>query len=98
MTPEHRTVSRKTPQDGKLEVSPSTAAALVALGDEFPLDCLGARSRGRLVAMPCTCEKANANGAHVHYFVESDSLRTLVPETVVQVEIETEARSVRISR
>jgi hypothetical protein len=36
-TIEHRTVSRKTPDDGKLEITTSAAGRLETLGARFPL-------------------------------------------------------------
>jgi hypothetical protein len=46
--------------------------------------------------LPCTCTKAAATGAHVHFFLESEPLKGLAPETVVRVEIETDAKRVRV--
>lgn len=88
---EQRPVSRKTPLDGKLEISPAAAARLGALGAEFPLASAGREGTGRLQSLACTCVKG-AGGAHVHHFVESPILRDLAPGTEVRVEVD-EARS-----
>jgi hypothetical protein len=96
MIHENRTVSRKTPNDGKLEISPVAASVVAAFGHEFDIEASGQPARARLVGMPCTCRKANAEGAHVHYFLESEPLKELTPESVVRVEIEEGERRVRI--
>lgn len=85
---EQRTVSRKTPKDGKLEISAAAAAQLASLGDSFPLRTEGGEGRARLHAMSCTCEKATTSGPHLHHFVESDVLRALEPGTDVRVAID----------
>jgi hypothetical protein len=87
------TVSRKTPLDGRLEVSPGTSRRLAALGDELTLVCDGREGTARLHDMACTCAKAS-DGAHVHHFVESPLLTVLVPGTVVRVELDERATAV----
>ncbi len=62
---EHRTVSRKTPGDGKH-------------GD------------GALGTMPCTCR--GHDKPHVHYFVESDLLRSLAAGSEVDLFLDEDAR------
>ena len=96
MIAENRTVSRKTRRDGKLEISPSAASVIAAFGDDFQLETDGIAARGRLIGMPCTCSKATSNGSHVHYFVESESLKLLAPAAVVRVEIEKGTQTVRV--
>jgi len=85
---ERSTVSRKTPLDGKLEISAATAAKLQTLGASFPLRTAGGEGRARLHEMSCTCTKAGASGQHLHHFLESDALRSLEPGTDVRVELE----------
>lgn len=85
---EQRTVSRKTPLDGKLEISAAAAARLQPLGDSFPLRTEGAEGRGRLHEITCTCTKAAASGQHQHHFIESALLRVLEPNTEVRVEFD----------
>lgn len=85
---EHRTVSRKTPVDGKLEISEAAAHQLAALGASFPLRTARGESRGKLIEMTCTCAKAATSGQHRHHFVESDALRALEPDSEVRVEID----------
>src|SRR5678815_6178379 len=69
---EHRTVSRKTPGDGKLEITKSAAERLEPLGAQFSLLVDGKHGDGALGTMPCTCR--GHDKPHVHYFVESDLL------------------------
>lgn len=84
---ENRTVSRKTPGDGRLEISAGAADRLRgALPDEFPLRVNGEPGRGRVERMPCTCRKAA--GAHEHWFLSGEPLRALVPERVVGVALD----------
>jgi hypothetical protein len=82
---EQRTVSRKTPLDGKLEISPEAASRLQSLGDSFPLRTDAGEGRGSLHEMSCTCSKAAASGQHQHHFIESDVLRALEPNSEVRV-------------
>lgn len=84
---ETRQVSRKTPLDGKLEISAEAASRLATLGAEFTLVSAGRTDIGRLRAMTCTCAKM-ASGSHVHHFLESPLLRSLTPGSEVGVEME----------
>lgn len=83
---EVRQVSRKTPLDGKLEITPATAARLVALGPELVVRAAGREDRARLESMSCTCAKG-AGAAHVHHFIESPAFVTLTPGSDVRVEL-----------
>jgi hypothetical protein len=89
------TVSRKTPLDGKLEISPATASRLSALGQEFTLRSAGREGAARLAELECTCAKAGAGG-HVHHFVESEILRVLAPGGAVRVELDDRAGALRV--
>lgn len=68
--------------DGKLEISGGAAKRLTE-STPLAVDLNGVRGQGTLVSMPCTCRDV----AHVHYFLESESFRTLSPETEVEVRI-----------
>ena len=91
MTPEHgpgrlveqRTVSRKTPGDGKLEVTKVAATALQSLGPAFPVVLDDRHGDARIGTMPCTCR--GDENPHVHYFVESDLFRGLIAGTTVNL-------------
>ena len=80
---ERRTVSRKTPGDGKLEITKVAAGRLEPLGTEFPLAVDDERGRGSLASRPCTCR--GGDKPHVHYFVESDLLRSLAAGSEVDL-------------
>jgi hypothetical protein len=85
---EQRAVSRKTPLDGKLEISAAAAARLQMLGSSFALRTEGNEASATLIQMTCTCSKGGAAGQHLHHFVESDALRSLEPGTEVRVELD----------
>ena len=85
---EQRIVSRKTPLDGRLEISASTVTQLEPLGETFALRTAHGEGQARLYAMTCTCAKSESTGQHVHHFVESDVLRALEPGTHVRLELE----------
>lgn len=81
---EVREVSRKTPGDGRLEITEASARRLAMHGTQLPVAVDESQGDGRLVAMACTCEKAGASGGHTHHFVESPLFRLLpAGETVV---------------
>jgi hypothetical protein len=84
---ERRVVSRKTPQDGKLEVSAEAAERLAAVGGALALVSQGREGTATLRSMECTCAKGAGTG-HVHHFVESDLFMSLVPGTEVHVAFE----------
>jgi len=85
---EHRTVSRKTPLDGRLEISESTVAHLEPLCTTFRVRTAHGEGSARLQAMTCTCAKSESSGQHVHHFVESDVLRALEPGERVRLELD----------
>ena len=80
---EHRTISRKTPGDGKVEITKVAAGRLETLGDAFAVRVASADGRAKLGEMPCTCRGKDA--PHVHYFVESELFRSLVPGSTVEL-------------
>jgi hypothetical protein len=83
---EQRTVSRKTPLDGKLEISAAAAARIQTLGSSFVLRTDVHDASARLIELTCTCSKGGTGGQHLHHFIESDALRSLEPGTEVRVE------------
>jgi hypothetical protein len=80
---EQRTVSRKTPGDGKLEVTKVAAETLESLGSEFRVVVDDRAGDARLAMMPCTCR--GGDKPHVHYFVESDLFRSLTVGSTVDL-------------
>jgi hypothetical protein len=87
---ERRTVSRKTPGDGKLEITKSAAHRLETLGADFPLVVDGKRGDGALGTLPCTCR--GHDKPHVHYFVVSDLFRSLAAGGEVDLFLDEDAR------
>ena len=80
---EVRTVSRKTPRDGRLEVTEATARRLALVGAPVPVALDEAVADATLEAFACTCGAAKGDG-HVHHFVVSPLLTALREgETVV---------------
>ena len=73
---ERRTVSRKTPGDGKLEISSATADAVAPLGDRLVVEWMGRDAPAEVIAMACTCAKGAGSG-HEHLFLKSDLFRAL---------------------
>ena len=82
---EKRTVSRKTPKDGKLEISERAAASLPTPGFELDLVVNGVAGRGSVTSMRCTCR--GAGDEHVHYFLQSELLKALRVDTEVMVDV-----------
>ncbi|HEY9516328.1 MAG TPA: hypothetical protein VIQ74_11675 [Gemmatimonadaceae bacterium] len=95
MLVEQCTVSRKTPLDGKLEITSGAAQRLVPLGARIPLTGAGGDDTAELSSLECTCEKG-AGSRHVHHFIQSAALRTLTPGSVVRLELDEGAGRVRI--
>jgi hypothetical protein len=92
---ERRTVSRKTPKDGKLEITKRSAESVLArVPSDLDILVNGAAGRGRVTTMPCTCR--GEGNPHVHYFIEGELLKALAPESEVSVAFDEEARSVVI--
>ncbi|MDQ3697881.1 MAG: hypothetical protein M3373_07635 [Gemmatimonadota bacterium] len=83
---ERRTVSHKTPKDGRLEITEGAAERLrVRVPDGFRLVVNGAEGRGCLAAMVCTCR--GAESPHQHWFLESAALTSLAAGGEVAVEL-----------
>jgi hypothetical protein len=83
---ERRTVSRKTPGDGRLEITKIVAQRLEHLGPTFIIDAGGDHVRGAIGTFACTCR--GESNPHVHYFLESERLKQLSPGSEVDVELD----------
>ena len=90
---DRRTVSRKTPRDGKLEISPGAAARLGEIGPDLRAEWSGSSGPATLASMSCTCGGAGAT--HDHYFLESAVLRTL--PVGQEVDLALESSTVRVA-
>jgi hypothetical protein len=91
---ERRTVSRKTPMDGRLEITKVGAARLGGIGDGFELAIGDERSAARLGTMECTCR--GPERPHVHYFLESPALKQLAPGQEVELDLEGVGNLIRV--
>jgi hypothetical protein len=88
---ECRAVGRKTPLDGRLELSAEAAARLSGLGESFVVLLGGRAGDARVETMECTCGKtASPGGSHTHHFVASPILRELKAGEAVRVELDRE--------
>ncbi len=87
MVLEIREVSRKTPRDGRLEITAESARRLGMLRPPLALAVGDERGEAGVESMECHCDKAAASpdGApHTHHFVCSPLLMQLtVGESVV---------------
>ena len=83
---ESRTISRKTPGDGKLEITKVAAGKLESLGAAFAVRVNERDGDATLGTMPCTCR--GDDHPHVHYFVQSELFRSLVPGSSVDLLID----------
>src|SRR5687768_6150058 len=86
---ERRTVSRKTPGDGRLEITKQAALRIQQLGSPFTIDLAGESARCTIQTRECTCR--GPENRHVHYFLESESLKRLTPETNLDLELDESA-------
>ena len=91
---ERRTVSRKTPVDGRLEITRVGAARLGGLGDGFELAIGDEHAPARLGTMECTCR--GPERPHVHYFLESTALKQLEPGRDVELDLEGTGNLIRV--
>jgi hypothetical protein len=89
---ERRTVSRKTPGDGRLEITKAAALRVECLGNAFAIDLGGESVPGTLGTFACTCR--GADNPHVHYFLESERLKILAPGSVLDLQLDEAAKQV----
>jgi hypothetical protein len=83
---ERQTVSRKTPGDGKLEISAGAAERLRAAANTLEIELGELRAPGRVETMACTCQKVGS--AHEHHFVTSELLKTLRAASQVDLHVD----------
>jgi hypothetical protein len=89
---ERRTVSRKTPGDGRLEITKAAASRVERLGNAFAIGLGGESIPGTLGTFSCTCR--GADNPHVHYFLESERLKALEPGSVLELQLDEAAKRV----
>jgi len=83
---EDRTVSRKTPGDGKLEITQPVAMKLGLIATTFPLATPAGAGTAELQSQPCTCR--GADNPHEHWFLVSPLFRSLNPRAVIGVSLD----------
>ena len=82
---ERQTVSRKTPGDGKLEISRVAAEQLQGLPQTLEVELGTHRAPASIEAFNCTCQKVGR--AHDHNFLASELLKTLPADTLVELRV-----------
>jgi hypothetical protein len=82
---ERRTVSRKTPGDGRLEISHAAAEELRARAPSLEVELHGARAPGHVETMACSCAKAGS--PHEHHFLASELLKSLHAASDVELHL-----------
>ena len=91
---ERRTVSRKTPLDGRLEITKRAAQCFDDLNGAFDVELDGDRVRGTIGTMECTCR--GVDNPHVHYFIESPAFKQLAAGDEVDIDLDQATRTVRV--
>jgi len=92
---ERRTVSRKTPVDGKLEISEEAARQLSSIGSALMLEFGETRVHGMIARMVCSCR--GAENPHEHHFVESEILKALVTGAEVDLNLRERVLSITVA-
>lgn len=95
---ERAVVGRKTPGDGKLEVSPALAHALGGAGAPIHVRLANNQLRGNVEVMECTCAMAGASGKHEHHFVQCDAFRELAVGTELRLSASSAALHIDLSK
>ncbi len=85
---ESHTVSRKTPRDGKLEITKQVASRLEAQESPLSIEVAGRSGPVTLGHFECTCRGPEQR--HVHYFLESELLKRLEPNSQIDLELDAE--------
>ncbi len=91
---ERRAVSRKTPRDGRLEITGRAAARLRDLGHALEVEVGGQRSAVALQSMTCRCR--GESKPHAHYFLQAAPFTQLTPGTEVDLELDESRGVVRL--
>jgi hypothetical protein len=88
-------VSRKTPGDGRIEISLDTATTLearsgllVRVGESV--------APARVERLSCTCGGSSGQGDHLHHFLAAEPLRSLTPGTMIRLEMDEETGVLRV--
>jgi len=82
---EERTVSRKTPGDGMLEITKPVGEKLAPEGPTFALRTPDGEGEAELRTQACTCR--GADHPHEHWFLVSPLFKALVPGNRVRLAV-----------
>jgi hypothetical protein len=91
---ERRVVSRKTPGDGRLEITRRVAERLGELGSGLDVEWNGQRGWATVQSMSCTCR--GEDKPHAHYFLQSEAFARLTPGTELDLELDEDAGMIRL--
>ncbi|HVE72124.1 MAG TPA: hypothetical protein VNI54_12210 [Thermoanaerobaculia bacterium] len=91
---ERRVVSRKTPGDGRLEITKRAAGRLRDLGHVLEVELSGQHTSATLESMTCTCR--GEGKPHAHYFLQSSTFKRLTPGVEVDLELDETVGVVRL--
>lgn len=91
---ERRTISRKTPTDGRLEITKRAAEKCDVLGGSFHVELGDVRDGAHLGTMKCTCR--GVDNPHVHYFIESEAFKTLIAGSEAELELDVKRKTIRV--
>jgi hypothetical protein len=83
---EDLTVSRKTPGDGKLEITRPVAEKLERVGTRLEIKTPAGNGAAELTSMPCTCR--GKDNPHEHWFLASPLLCSLIPGTEIALSLD----------
>jgi hypothetical protein len=92
---ERRMVSRKTPGDGKLEISDRAAGRLMEGGAQLVVSLAGKDASADVRSFECGCGKKGQ--PHTHWFLQSDLLKSLSPDDEVTLDFDAAAGRVDIT-
>jgi hypothetical protein len=85
-------VSRKTPGDGKLQVTVTTFRAVEGAGSRLTARVADREAACGVSMLECSCTKyehpGGAGKPHRHYFLESTLFHALTPDSTVRLDLD----------
>lgn len=95
---EVRTVGRKVPRDGRLEVSEVTYRRLASLGPVLRGCVDGEVAPATMERMPCGACQGAPTGGHEHLFIRSEVFQRLAPGATCVIELAADGVTVEVAR
>ncbi|MBL8962039.1 MAG: hypothetical protein JNJ98_19405 [Gemmatimonadetes bacterium] len=95
---EVRAVGRKTPQDGRLDISESTFRRLTIIGDRLQGRVGESVAPATLERRACQRCSTHAESGGEHLFVVSEAFRSLAPGEHCVLELADDAVTIEVSR